>query len=167
MNKTKRVIVILLVTVSMFAFSGTTANASIYGGTYYGYKQMSHNGSYSYTSFNVTIRFPNKWYYNNLVTQKGFATIKWMGLNPVKADSIELTDTVSVTSIGGISISGSGGGFSLNGSTVKKRMYDVNAWQINSNFDLSIKAPLILTSDFSASGTVKIGSNFYSMSCTT
>jgi hypothetical protein len=70
---------------------------------------------------------------------------------------------MSVSSIGGISASATGGGLSISGKTVTDEMSQNNVWQINSTYDYSIGG-LLLSAGFSTFGRVKIGSDYFSMS---
>lgn len=152
----------VIVFVSVLSVS---VSASIVGGNYSGYKQINHNGSYSYTSFDVNITFPNS---INNTRHIGTSTTKWMGSTPYNADQIVHKNIISVSALGGLSISSSGGGASVNGSQVIDEMSDTNTWQINSTFDYTVSAAVyIFSSDFGTSGRVKIGSNYYSFSVST
>lgn len=161
----KKFITVILVIIMLVASIANTASASVVGGTYSGYSKKTHNGSYSYTSFSVTITFPNG---INKVRHVGSSTTKWLGSSPFNADSIVHKNIVSVSSLGGLSVSSSGGGGSISGSQMTDEMSVKNKWQINSSFDYNLKASIfIFSSNFSSSGRVQMGSNFYSMSCTT
>lgn len=165
MKKIKRMIAMLLVIVSVVVLTAVSASASIVGGRYSDSKSINHNGSYSTTSFNMAITFPNT---VNNTRHVGYSSTRWMGSNPYNADSIVHKNIISVSSLGGISISSSGGGGSISGKQMIDEMSSRNTWQINSTFDYTIKASaVILSSNFAASGRVQIGSNYYSVSCST
>lgn len=161
-RKLALVMAIIIVLASALMVS---ASASIVGGNYSGRGQVNHNGSYSYTSFNVGITFPN---ITNKTRHVGSSTTEWTGTSPYYADSIVHRNIVSVTALGGLSISASGGGGSISGNQMIDEMSVKNKWYIDSKFDYTIKAAIaILSTNFGTSGRVQIGSNFYSISAST
>ena len=134
-------------------------------GTYSASKTMYHNCSYSRVEFDAYLSWPNV---TNRVRWSGTSKTVWYGANPYNADSIKHTNTVSVSGIGSLSFSNSGAGAAISGSTMTDEMTITNYWKVVSNFDYSLKKGVFITNtNFSSSGRVQIGTNFYSMSCTT
>jgi len=164
MKLTKKLLSVLL-SLSMLMVVSISASAVNVPGDYSGYVKKIHNGSYSFNSFSATLSWPNVL---NKVRWDGSSTTKWMGSSPFYADSILHKNIVSVSALGGLSASSSGGGVSMSGSQMIDDMSVSNGWYVNSYFDYSIRASVfIFSTNFSSFGRVQIGGNFYSMSCTT
>lgn len=162
MKKIMSAFLIATILVCTLVFS---VSASVAGGVYSEYESLPHSGSSSITEFTVAITYPNL---VNQVRHEGASSTKWLGSTPYNADSIVHKNIVSVTSLGGLSFSSSGGGASISGSQMTDEMSVKNNWKINSTFDYNLKAAVcIFSSNFSTSGRVQIGSNFYSLSATT
>lgn len=150
---------------AMILSATTPAFAALSPGTYSNSKKISHNGSYSRINFSATLSWPNL---TTKVRWKGSSSTVWFGSSPYNADSIQHTNTVSVSGIGSLSFTTSSAGASISGSTMTDTMSVTNSWRIVSNFDYNLKRGVFITgSNFSVSGRVQIGSSFYSMSCTT
>lgn len=165
MKKTKKYLVLLSAIVLIVAISFGPVFASVFGGSYSKNKILKHSGASSLTGFSVKIIFPNG--FNNTRVW-GTSKTKWRGDSPYNADSIQHTNIVSVTGLGGLSVSGTGGGGSTSGNQYIDSMTVNNTWQINSTFDYTVKMGIyILSSNFGTSGRVQLGSNFYSLSCST
>lgn len=162
-KKLGTLVLVLLCTVSFLSIN-VSADNIVGGGQHDGYKSIAGGGSSSYTSFSEYTSFPN------LINQarfKGTSRTKWMGSTPYNADSIQHKNIASCTCLGGLSLSTSGGGGSVSGSTMTDSMTVNNTWQINSTFDYTVQATLfIFSTSFGTSGRVQIGSNFYSISAT-
>lgn len=163
--KAKKLLSLLLAIVILVCSLAVSASATVVGGTYNKSTTLAHSGSSSVTQFNVTITFPNG---TNQVKHVGTSSTYWMGSSPYNADSIVHKNIVSVSALGGLSFSSSGGGGSISGSQMIDEMSLKNTWKINSTFNYNLKATaFIFSSNFGTTGRVQIGSNFYSLAATT
>mgnify|MGYP000904623460 CR=1 FL=1 len=150
----------LLVIVSI-VFTAFPVGAIISPGLYSGFKKLNHDGSYSYTSFDVNISFPNV---INSTRHVGTSTTAWLGYNPNNADSVVHKNIITVTGVGGLSAPG----LSVSGNKATDTMTVTNYWRIVSNFDYTVRvAVYLLSTNFGTFGRVQIGSNFYSVSTST
>lgn len=155
---------VALTLVMLFALS-IFASATATGGTFSDSATKKHNGSYSELKYNVRIVFTNVL---NEVRFTGTSSMKWLGSTPYNADSVQLTNTVKISSLGGVSISGSGGGVSTSGSTMSDQMTVSNSWKCESNFTYNASSSLVIfTANLAVSGRTQIGSSFYSLSLAT
>jgi len=123
MKLAKKLVVIFLVVFSMVVFVAFPANATMIGGNFSGYNRINHKGSYSETSFSVSIIFPNL---VNNTRHVGTSTTRWMGSTPFNADSIVHKNIVSVSALGGLSVSGTGGGASVSSNQMVDEMSIIN-----------------------------------------
>ena len=163
-RKSKKTKFLAMMLVLMFALSNI-AGASVIGGSYSDSATKNHNGSSSRLMYNVVITFPNG---VNKVKMEGSSSMAWLGATPYTADSIQLTNTVKVNAVGGVSFSSTGGGVSTSGSSMSDQMTVTNTWWCNSNFTYNANASLfILSANFAVSGRTQIGSGFYSLSMST
>ncbi|HBC30841.1 MAG TPA: hypothetical protein DC024_06305 [Clostridiales bacterium] len=150
----------LLVIVSI-VFTAFPVGATTVGGAFSGFKKINHNGSYSYTSFDVYIYFTNL---INKARHTGTSTTAWLGSNPSNADSVVHKNIITVTGIGGLSATG----LSISGNQATDTMTVTNYWRIVSNFDYTVRvAVAMFSTNFGTHGRVQIGSNFYSVSTST
>ena len=159
-KKLGTLLLVLLCTISFLSINVSADNIAG-GGAHTGDKSIAGGGSYTETSFSEGTCFPNVF---NKAEFYGTSCTKWMGTNPFNADSIRHQNIASCTCLGGLSLSTSGGGGSISGSTMTDSMTVKNTWQINSTFDYTVQATLfIFSTSFGTSGRVQIGSNFYSI----
>lgn len=162
--KAKKMIAFVLA-MAMLLTMTVPAMAELNPGNYSKTSKMYHSGSYSTTSFNANLSWPNL---TNKVKWSGTSQTVWYGSSPFYADSIKHTNTVTVSGIGALSITSSSVGGTISGSQMNDEMSVSNAWKLTSNFSYSLKRGVFITgSDFATSGRVQIGTSFYSMTCST
>lgn len=161
---TRKAKLLAMMLVFMFALSNI-AGASVIGGSYSDSATKNHSGSSSVLRYSVVITFPNG---VNKVKMVGSSSMSWLGSTPYNADSIQLTNTVKVNAVGGVSFSSSGGGVSTSGSSMSDQMTVNNKWTCSSNFTYNANASLfILSANLAVAGRTQIGSGFYSLSLST
>lgn len=155
MKQIKKVLSLMLVIISIVAFATIPASAA------------TGSASKSMKSSSSTTKFSNSlsWINGGISGCKyvGTSGTYWYGSTPYNADNITHKDVITVSKIGSVSVSNSGGSVSISGGTITNKYSVNNTWQVNVNYDYKVSGYL-LTARFNTAAQVQFGSTFYSWS---
>lgn len=164
MKKSKKMIACLAASI-ITIMSVISVSAVQSPGKYTGSKTLKYNKSTVKTEFTSKLSWPSV---VNKCRWSGTSSTTWYGVTPFNADSIRHTNSIYVGGVGSFSLGSDSAGCEISGSTIDDVMEVSNKWRIESNYTYDVKRSIFITStDFSVSGRVQFGSNFYSLSCGT